>query len=80
MNDTTSQSNANGVASTGWFAYFCCAVLGHIPALNGQQYEAVRVHKLDGTTTIETRLIEREWCRRCRKLVRTDLANNRGQT
>jgi hypothetical protein len=43
--------------------------------LNGQQYETVTVHSIDGKTRQGRRLVEREWCGRCRKLLSVDLPN-----
>ncbi len=53
-----------------------CAIVGHKPSLNGQQYEDVVVHKLNGDLNKDRRLVEREWCGRCRKLLRVDLPND----
>jgi hypothetical protein len=52
-----------------------CAIVGHKPSLNGQQYEDVVVHRLNGQSDKERRLVEREWCGRCRKLLRVALPN-----
>jgi len=52
-----------------------CLLMGHKPTLNGQQYENVTVHGLDGRHRQERRLVEREWCGRCRKLLSVDLPN-----
>ena len=52
-----------------------CFLIGHRPALNGQQYETVPIHGIDGKTRQELRLVEREWCGRCRKLLSVDLSN-----
>jgi hypothetical protein len=49
-----------------------CLLLGHKPVLNGQQYENVIVYSLDGRQRQERRLVEREWCGRCRKLLSVD--------
>jgi len=52
-----------------------CLVLGHRPAFNAQAYEQVTVHGLNGKQRNEIRLVEREWCGRCRKLLSVDLPN-----
>ncbi len=54
-----------------------CVIVGHKPSLNGQQYEDVIVHRLNGQSGKDRRLVEREWCGRCRELLCVDLPNNR---
>ena len=55
--------------------HFWCWVVGHRPELNGHQHENVTVHGIDGTTRIERRLVEREWCSRCRSETSVSLPN-----
>lgn len=50
-----------------------CFLLGHKPMLNGQRNELVIKHRLDGTSSKEVRLVEREWCGRCRKLLKEEV-------
>lgn len=56
-----------------------CLVAGHRPAFNGQAYEQVTVHGLDGKQRNERRLVEREWCGRCRKRLSVDLPNDQAE-
>jgi hypothetical protein len=56
-----------------------CLVLGHRPSFNGQAYEQVVVHGLDGKQRDERRLVEREWCGRCRKLLSVSMLNDQTQ-
>lgn len=56
--------------------HFLCLIGSHKPALNVQNVETVKVSKLDGSVRKEKRVIEKEWCGRCRKLLRKDLLPN----
>lgn len=50
-----------------------CFLLGHKPSFNSKDKETVFIVRIDGTVGKSSRTVEREWCGRCKKLIKEEL-------